>query len=237
MAKPIRIVMLSGPRNLSTTMMRAFENRPDTVVKDEPFYACYLKESGAKHPMRDEVLASQSNDWKTVAAQLERADDKAVYSFEKHIAFHFTDAPDFDWLKNARVFHLIRDPRAMIASYNNKHGEIAPIIDSYRIQRRLYENAPSPIIDATDIQKSPQKMLSALCTALGVPFSGKMLNWPTGPRDSDGAWAPHWYDAVQASTGFLAWEEKQVNLSPELEYLAQECLDDYAYFHERRLAV
>jgi hypothetical protein len=42
MAEPVRIAMWSGPRNISTAMMRSFENRPDTAVIDEPFYAAFL---------------------------------------------------------------------------------------------------------------------------------------------------------------------------------------------------
>jgi Sulfotransferase domain len=29
-----------------------------------------------------------------------------------------------------------------------------------------------------------------------------MLTWPPGPRDSDGVWAPAWYESVERSTGF-----------------------------------
>ena len=57
-----RVAMWSGPRNISTAMMRAWENRPDTVVVDEPFYARYLARldgSRGDHPGRDDVLASQ----------------------------------------------------------------------------------------------------------------------------------------------------------------------------------
>ena len=38
-ANPIRIAMWSGPRNLSTAMMRSFGARADTSCVDEPFYA------------------------------------------------------------------------------------------------------------------------------------------------------------------------------------------------------
>jgi hypothetical protein len=234
MPSATRIVMLSGPRNISTTVMRSFENRADTVVCDEPFYACYLKASGAQHPMREEILAAQSASWIEVSAAL-RARYDAPFSFEKHISFHFTHAPSFDWLDGARVFHLIRDPRAMVASYKNKLEDVAPIIDSYHLQRQLYEQAPAPVIDASDVLKRPGPTLRALCAALDMPFSDAMLAWPKGPRDSDGPWAPHWYDAVESSTGFRAFEPREIKLSPELEAVADACADDYQFFFERRL--
>ena len=55
-----RIAMWSGPRNISTAMMRSWENRPDCLTVDEPFYACYLQETGLQHPCREEILAAQS---------------------------------------------------------------------------------------------------------------------------------------------------------------------------------
>lgn len=232
--RPIRIAMLSGPRNISTTMMRCFENRDDCIVSDEPFYACYLKASGARHPLRDETLASQSSDWGAVADELE-ARTGAEYSFEKHISFHFAFAPDFGWLKGARIFHLIRDPRAMVASYKNKLDDVSPIIDSYRIQRRLYQQNPAPVIDAADVLKAPETTLRALCAALGMPFSEKMLAWPAGARQTDGPWAQHWYDAVNASTGFKPYENRKIRLSAEMEAIAQACAADYAFFSARRL--
>ena len=48
--EPIRIAMWSGPRTVSTALMRAWENRPDTVVADEPLYAFYLDRTGIAHP-------------------------------------------------------------------------------------------------------------------------------------------------------------------------------------------
>lgn len=234
MSNTVRIAMLSGPRNISTTVMRSFENRSDTVVIDEPFYACYLKASGAEHPMRNETLAAQSSDWNEVASSLAARND-APYSFEKHISFHFTFAPSLDWLEGARVFHLIRDPRAMVSSYKNKLDDITPIIDSYRLQRELYEASPAPVIDASDILRQPEPMLRSLCAALEMPFSKDMLSWPKGARDSDGPWAPHWYDAVESSTGFRPFEAREITLTPELEDVADACAEDYAFFHSRRL--
>ena len=231
---PVRIAMLSGPRNISTTVMRSFENRADTIVADEPFYACYLNASGAQHPLRTETLATQSSDWGKVETEL-NARRGAAYSFEKHISFHFAHAPNLDWLSHARVFHLIRDPRAMVASYKNKLNDVSPILDSYRIQRQLYEKIPAPIVDATDILRAPETMLRALCDALEIPFSEDMLSWPEGPRDSDGAWAPHWYDAVNSSTGFKPYNAHKLHLPPDLEHIAAGCADDYDFFHRRRL--
>lgn len=46
----LRIAMWSGPRNISTAMMRAFENRSDCTVSDEPLYAAFLQQTGLDHP-------------------------------------------------------------------------------------------------------------------------------------------------------------------------------------------
>ena len=62
--------MWSGPRNLSTAMMRSFGSRADTFVSDEPFYGFFLKTSGAEHPMRDEVIAAMECDWRVVMDRL-----------------------------------------------------------------------------------------------------------------------------------------------------------------------
>lgn len=220
-------------------MMRAFENRPDTVVYDEPFYACYLKRSGAPHPMRDEIMRTQPTDWKSVAAQLRAPQGEGV-AFEKHIAFHFAEGAPLDWLSGARVIHLIRDPKAMIASYRNKYDDVAPISDSLKLQRRLYEEAidagaACPVVDAADILKNPEGVLRALCDALSIPFTDKMLSWPVGRRESDGVWAPHWYDAVESSTGFRPYQEKHIELSDDLAAIADACRADYEFFHSRRL--
>lgn len=234
--RPTRIAMFSGPRNISTTMMRSFESRPDTEVKDEPVYGWYLKTSGANHPMRAETLASMLTEWDDVIADLCDPAEGPAYVFEKHIAYNLLHAPDFGWLEGAKVFHLIRDPRAMIASYKNKYDEVSPIADSYRVQRRLYERSPAPVVDADDILKAPEPMLRALCAAIDIPFRKEMLAWKAGPRDSDGVWAEHWYDAVRASTGFNPYKERTLSLAPDLEELAQSCADDYAFFHSLRLA-
>ncbi len=232
------IAMFSGPRNISTTMMRAFENRRDTTVFDEPFYACYLKESGAPHPMREEVMAAQSGDWADVADELRAATPSGDgIQFQKNIAFHFADNAPLDWVGDAKIFHLIRDPRAMVASYVNKYLDVTPIVESYRIQRIIdgHAGGDCPVIDAADILKNPKQALRRLCAALDIAFDPAMLSWPAGPRDSDGVWAPHWYDAVWASTGFKLYEEKVVDLAPTLENAAMACMNDYRYFYERRL--
>ncbi|MEX6634145.1 sulfotransferase-like domain-containing protein [Hyphococcus lacteus] len=235
---PTRIIMLSGPRNISTTMMRSFESRPDTTVIDEPFYASYLKSSGANHPMREEIISSQPSDWETAIENLRApALSGHSYVFEKHIAFHLTFAPDFRWLNKQKMFHLIRHPAAMVASYKNKLDDVAPISHSYEIQREIYQRAPAPIVDAADILRNPAEMLEKLCDVLGLEFSKHMLSWPTGVRNTDGIWAAHWYDAVVNSTGFLPYTEKGIALSGELDAIAKASMDDYCYFYERRLQV
>ncbi|MFP4002617.1 MAG: HAD family hydrolase [Alphaproteobacteria bacterium] len=238
----VRINMWAGPRNISTTMMRAFENRPDTAVLDEPFYAAYLQASGAEHPMREEILASLPRSWAGVVDLLDGpVPHGRDIRFHKHIAYHIADAElDLDWLLRQRTFLLIRDPRAMVASYVKKFDDVAPITASFEVQIRIFEflsahGISCPVVDASDVLKAPRAMLTALCHALGIPFTDKMLSWPPGPRESDGVWGPHWYDAVTKSTGFKPFEARQISLAPELAALARTCAGPYEFLHERRL--
>jgi hypothetical protein len=202
----IRIAMWSGPRNISTAMMRSFENRPDCAVVDEPFYAAYLAETGLDHPMRDEVLAAQPTDWRAVAEGLAAAGGDLVY--EKHMAHHMLPGFGLEWVKDCRNAFLIRDPAEVLASYVAKRGEVT--LDDIGIvqQRAIFEReadrlgkAP-PVVRGADVTADPRGTLSRLCEALGISFSNAMLNWPAGARDSDGVWAPAWYDSVWKSTGF-----------------------------------
>ncbi len=239
----IRIGMWAGPRNISTTMMRAFENRPDTDVIDEPFYAFYLRRSGADHPMREAILEALPQTFDGVVDLLNGpAPTTAPISFHKHIAYHASAQEDLplDWIDRQRSFILIRDPRRMVASYAQKYDDVGPILASLEVKAKIYEHVtaqgkPCPIVDAADILQDPEGMLRTLCKALDIPFSHAMLSWPDGARASDGVWGDHWYDSVRASTGFRPFEAKTVDLSPDLETFAQACMDEYTAFYERRL--
>lgn len=202
----IRIAMWSGPRNISTAMMRSFENRADCTVVDEPFYAAYLAETGLDHPMRDEVLAAQPTDWRAVAKGLAAAGGDLVY--EKHMAHHMLPGFGLDWVRDCRNAFLIRDPAEVLASYVAKRGEVT--LDDIGVvqQRAIFEReadrlgkAP-PVVRGADVTADPRGSLGRLCEALEIEFSEAMLNWPAGARDSDGVWAPAWYDSVWKSTGF-----------------------------------
>jgi hypothetical protein len=206
---PLRIAMWSGPRNISTAMMRAWENRLDTAVVDEPFYACYLAATGSDHPGRDDVIASQPTDWRAVVAALTGPvpGGKPVF-YQKHMTHHMLPGFGRDWLKEVTNCFLVRPPAEVVASYAETRR--APTLEDLgfpqqaeifdRVADRLGQ-AP-PVLDATDVLRDPAGMLAALCRALGVNFDARMLSWPPGRRDTDGVWAKHWYASVERSTGF-----------------------------------
>lgn len=205
----VRIAMWSGPRNISTAMMRSFENRSDTVVVDEPFYAAFLAETGADHPMRDEVLASQPTRWRDVANALSGPTPTgAAVWYQKHMTHHML--PDFglDWANGCRNAFLIRAPEAVLASYTLKRENVTLADIGVERQRELFERecdrigAAPPVIDSADVLADPRATLIKLCVSLGIQFSDRMLSWPAGKRDSDGVWAPAWYDTVERSTEF-----------------------------------
>lgn len=208
-AGPIRIAMWSGPRNISTAMMRAFENRPDTAVVDEPFYAAYLRATGLDHPLREEVLRSQPTDWREVVRSLTgpAPDDRPVF-YQKHMSHHMLDGVGRDWIGACRNAFLIRPPEAVLASYSVRRGDVALADIGFAQQAELFEREadrlgrPPPVIEAADVLADPRGLLGALCQALGIGFREEMLSWPAGPRDTDGVWAPAWYDQVERSIGF-----------------------------------
>jgi hypothetical protein len=203
----IRVAMWSGPRNISTAMMRAFENRPDAVVVDEPFYAAYLAATGKAHPLRDKVLASQPQDWRVVARDLLAPRERPIF-YQKHMTHHMLPGIDLDWMDACRNVFLVRAPEAVLASYAARRDEVALEDIGFVRQAELFDREAArlgrapPVIDAADVLADPRGTLTALCAALAIPFREEMLVWPAGPRATDGAWAPAWYAAVERSTGF-----------------------------------
>ncbi|HET9810589.1 MAG TPA: HAD family hydrolase [Sphingomicrobium sp.] len=220
--------MWSGPRNLSTAMMRSFGSRADTFVSDEPFYGCFLKETGADHPMRHEVIASMDCDWVSVMDAL--SDDAPGGSpvwYQKHMWHHMTGPVGYDDFAGFTHAFLIREPERMIASYLRKRE--AASFEGFGLERQAeffdresdrLGQAP-PVIDANDVLADPAGLLSKLCTALRIPWDPAMLSWSPGRRATDGVWAAHWYGAVENSTGFGPQETGPVELSDEDQRLAE----------------
>lgn len=223
----VRIAMWSGPRNLSTAMMRSFGSRADTAVWDEPFYAAYLKATGLDHPMREEVIAAHESDPVKVAeACAGPAPGGRPIFYQKHMTHHMLDGMDLSWTARVRNAFLIRDPALVAASYEAKR-ERATLEDlGVRRQVELFEaeadrlgRAP-PVVDASAIAADPERTLSALCEALAIPFDRAMLSWAPGPRPEDGVWAAHWYGSVIASTGFSPPREEARPMSDHAKALA-----------------
>lgn len=240
---PIRIAMWSGPRNISTALMRSFEARGDTAVLDEPYYAAYLHRTGLDHPMRDRVIASQSIDPQEVGAMLLGPVPAArPVWFQKHMTLHIL--PDFalDWMAQMRNAFLIRHPRAVLASYAQKRSTVTAADLGFEQQRGLFEReaerlgvAP-PVIDAADVLENPGATLERLCTALGIAYTPSMLRWPVGRRATDGVWAPAWYASVERSSCFgPPTPLLDTPLPTHLQALADEALPHYEALRTHRL--
>ena len=242
MSEAVRIAMWSGPRNISTAMMRAWENRPDTAVVDEPLYAHYLHATGIKHPGRDDVLKAQSHDADEVTQMLTGPipQGRAIW-YQKHMTQHILPDMSLDWLDGLRHCFLIRAPEAVVASFTIQRPDADVRELGFEQQWRVFEQvrertgAVPPVIDAADVLRQPEAILRAMCTHLGVPFSEHMLRWPPGPRASDGVWAQHWYAAVERSTGFAPWRPRKVRLSTFQQGLVKHCRPCYERMAAYRL--
>jgi len=237
----IRIAMWSGPRNISTAMMRAWENRPDCAVIDEPFYACYLTESGAQHPCREAVLASQPTRREQVVAGL-LGDMPAPIYYQKHMTHHMPEGCDMGWVRGLRHAFLIRDPAAVIASYLKKMPSVCADDIGITRQWQLFQEIAEitgttpPVIDSAAVLGDPAGVLEKLCDALEVDYSGDAMTcWPAGPRASDGVWADHWYASVRASTGFAPPGPDAVSLEGEAADLADQMAPYYQSLRQHQL--
>jgi hypothetical protein len=241
--KAIRIAMWSGPRNISTAMMRSWGNRPDTFVCDEPFYAHYLHATGRDHPGAEEVIAHGETDWRKVVQQLTGSvpEGKRIF-YQKQMTHHLLPEMDRAWLGTVTNCFLIRDPREVIVSYIKKNSDPSLEDIGFVQQVEIFDcvraetGSVSAVVDARDVLENPKRVLELLCDKVGVEFSDAMLSWPPGLRETDGIWAKHWYGEVETSTGFRKPAGREPGPVPErlcqvLER-AQEC---YARLHQYRL--
>ncbi len=229
-----RIAMWSGPRNLSTAMMYSFAARGDCTVWDEPFYAAYLEATGIEHPMREAIIAAHEPDPDVVAATCKGPVPHGNRIFyQKHMTLHMI--PEFDrrWMRSCTNVFLIRHPARVVASYAKKR-EGAVLADIGFVQQAdlfdevaAWSGAVPVVIDSDDIRADPEGMLQKLCLAIDVPFSRKMLRWPSGGNVADGVWAPHWYAAVHRSTGFDGAEGPLPDLGGAYADLAAQAMPFY----------
>ncbi len=244
----LRLAMWSGPRNLSTAFMRAWGNRGDTVVVDEPFYAHYLDVTGLDHPGRDEILAHHERDWRRVVASLTGPLPPGIRVFyQKQMSHHLLPHMGRDWLDLVTHAFLIRDPRPMVASLGEKLADFDLLATGLPQQVEIFEHVVArtgeapPVLDADDLLRDPARLLRALCDALGVPYSDRMLWWPPGRRDTDGIWARHWYHRVEESTGFEPPGSPQDTdlrpLPPRLAAIEAQCRPLYERLRQHRLRV
>lgn len=239
---PLRIAMWSGPRNISTALMRSFGSRADTSVCDEPLYASYLALRPVVHPARDEIVARCETDWRKVAAFLTGPvpEGRSVF-YQKHMAHHLLPEVGREWLEELTHGFLIRDPREMLLSLAKVTPDPGALDTGLPQQLELFRAVAGrtgrtpPVIDARDVLSDPAALLARLCAALGLEYTPSMLRWEPGLRATDGLWAPHWYADVARSTGFERWRPRSGELTGRLAEVHAQCLGPYRELWAQRL--
>ncbi len=238
----MRIAMWSGPRNISTAMMRAWENRADCRVIDEPFYGYYLHTTGLDHPGADEVIADQGTDWQSAVDRcMAPLGNGETIFFQKHMIMHLLAEVDREWLHNCEHLFLVRHPAEVVASYSQVRGtptlrdigfkELAELFVDMKSRREV----EPLVIDANEFLQAPEQQLRQVCAHLGLVFSPAMLSWPSGSRDSDGVWATYWYRSVQASTGFAPYQARSPQLTSSQQALIDQAMPYFEQLWAHRL--
>ena len=226
----MNIYMWSGPRNLSTALMRSFENRDDTKVWDEPFYAYYLKETKKNHPLANEIINKYETNLEKII-DLVTAEKDFIY-FQKHMSHHIIKKIPINWITKGINCFLIRHPKEVLLSYIQKNDLIDSNDLGYPAQLRLFNyiktsNKKILVIDAKDLSEKPEIILKKICKKINIPFTEKMLNWPKGRRDSDGIWEKIWYKNVKSSTTFNKILNKEYEIPKKYNHIYNECLRIY----------
>jgi hypothetical protein len=239
---PLRLAMWSGPRNISTALMRSWGNREDCATVDEPLYAHYLAHTGLDHPGREAIIAAGETDWRKVAAWLTGPipDGRAVW-YQKHMTHHLLPHIAREWLAGLTHVFLIRDPREVLLSYVKSRPRVtaedigvAQQLELFNYVRQATGVTPL-VLEAGEFLKAPEAQLRALCERLGIAFTPRMLSWAAGPRTSDGVWAPYWYEAVQRSTGFEPYRARERAVSPGQQDIVDTTMPLYEELFEHRL--
>ena len=238
------IAMWSGPRNVSTALMRSFENRSDCFVSDEPFYSYFLYKTRLKHPLSDEIIKSGLTNYNEIIKYITGPIPslKNIW-YQKHMAHHILEGTNIDWIKNMENCLLIRNPSDVILSYSKKN-EINSIQQlGYLQQIGIYEmlnkemGISPTIIDAQDLLRKPKRMLIEMCKNLKIKFDDKMLSWPPGIRETDGIWGKHWYKQVEASRGFKPYIKTNRIIPLKYQSLYDECIQYYDFLYENRVVI
>lgn len=233
----MRIAMWSGPRNISTALMRSWGSRKDTAVIDEPFYAFYLERTGKPHPGATEILAQCETDPAKIIATLTGPipDGRRIF-YQKQMTHHLLPELPRDWIGGLTNCFLIRDPAEVIASYVKKHDVDLAIVDlGFEQQLDIYRAFGGPVIDATDVLKNPERMLRILCETSGVEFDRAMLSWPPGIRATDGVWARYWYAEVARSTSFQPHLSRAHEVPDRFRAIHKRCRECYEQLYVNRL--
>ena len=237
-----RIAMWSGPRNISTALMRSFGARSDTAVSDEPLYAHYLSHTGFAHPGADEITRVHETDWRSVVAELTGPvpGDRELW-YQKQMAHHLLPHIEREWLDGCVNTFLIREPRAMLTSLLEKLDKVRiedtglpQQVELFRWVQERSGETPA-VLDAREVLMDPRSVLGAFCARIGIEFDAAMLSWEPGLRTTDGCWAPYWYGNTLKSTGFAPYRVKQTEVPAAYEELARECEELYAEIAAHRI--
>tara|TARA_B100001996_G_scaffold381801_1_gene372018 strand:+ start:611 stop:1336 length:726 start_codon:yes stop_codon:yes gene_type:complete len=210
----MKIACWSGPRNISTALMRSWSSRNDTFVSDEPFYAYYLKEKKLNHPMYQEIINYYPDSYEEIITKLtsDIPNDKKNW-YQKHMAHHLIDLKNISWIKEFENCILIRHPKDVINSYIKKntlsHIDELGYPQQYKIIQYLDSiDKKFTVIDSKILLNNPEKILSEWCQKINIKFNKSMLKWEKGNHPNDGIWWEHWYENVINTEKFINQKNK-----------------------------
>jgi len=235
------IFLITGPQNASTAFMYSFNQRPDTIVIDEPFYGIQLKKIGKRRPFFDEImLRMECDNPDKVHDDIEEKEKLKGNVFVKNMANTVQYMNENRFSKYRHIF-LISDPAETIVSQIKLEPTLTSEDLGLEQQVRIYEwlktrTKEEPIvIDSNLLKDNPIIALKHLCRKLHLPFTDEMLSWPMGPKPIDAIWAQTSYTEVHASTSFRSLPMTKISRGDIPSNLVK-LYDDVIPYYEKLLS-
>lgn len=236
--KPKIVTLWSAPRCVSSAFLKAFSQRPQTAIINEPFVDMYYFSKWRRSDRFGDCEEQHNYGITQVIEKIQSPTTPLV--FMKEIAYQALPYIDRDFLKNTINTFIVRDPHEAMASWyrvpeypTEEEFGFEALKQTWDIVTEELQQEPI-VVEANKFRRNPEQVLSLYCQSLGVTFASQMLNWDNGSFKKQSDWKPHelesrakWYKTLDSSMGILPPTKVQVEIRAQDLDMVEQGMDVY----------